>query len=177
MIFKKTPLKGAWLIRPEPSVDKRGLFCRTFCEKEFAAKGLRTRYPQCNTSFNGKKGTLRGLHFQKPPHQEAKIVRCTAGKVFDVIVDLRKKSSTYLKWHGVILSAENRLSLYVPGGFAHGFLTLQDKSEVFYMMGREYHPESARGARWDDPAFGIKWPAPVRMVSRRDGAYPDYKSR
>ena len=116
------------------------------------------------------------MHYQKAPHEEAKIVRCTAGEVFDVIVDLRKDSQTYLKWHGVVLSAENRLALYIPAGFAHGFLTLKDRSEVFYMMGEEYHPEAAAGVRWDDPAIGIEWPAPVRVVSNKDKTYEYLKN-
>lgn len=173
MRFQKTPLIDSLLIIPEPAIDGRGLFARTYCHKTFLAKGLHAQYPQCNTSYNEKKGTLRGLHYQKEPFMEPKIIRCTAGQIFDVIVDLRKNSKTYLKWHGTELTAENRYALYVPAGFAHGFLTLSDKSEVFYMIGEEYHPEATAGIRWNDPALGIKWVAPVKMVSARDNSFPN----
>ncbi|OGS35850.1 MAG: dTDP-4-dehydrorhamnose 3,5-epimerase [Elusimicrobia bacterium RIFOXYB2_FULL_49_7] len=158
MIFTETPLKGAYLISPEPSIDKRGLFARTYCEKEFKARGLQTYFPQCNTSYNTKKGTLRGMHYQQAPYEEVKLVRCTAGEVFDVIVDLRHDSSTYLTWHSAILSAENRKAFYIPKGCAHGFLTLDDGVELHYMMGEEYHADLACGVRWDDPALKIQWP-------------------
>lgn len=175
MLFTETPIQGAYLLTPELLQDERGLFARTFSEEEFAAHGLHTHFPQCNTSQSPKKGTLRGMHYQAAPHQEVKIVRCTAGSIYDVVVDLRSDSRTFLQWHGETLSADNRCALYIPVGCAHGFLTLTDDSEVLYMMGHPYHPESARGVRWNDPALAIVWPGPVKVISERDAGYPDYK--
>jgi dTDP-4-dehydrorhamnose 3,5-epimerase len=166
--FDETPLRGAWLIELDRHEDERGLFARTF-DREVA---------QCNTSFNARAGTLRGMHFQADPHGEPKLVRCTRGAVWDAIVDLRPESPTHRRWFGAELTAANGRALYVPVGIAHGFQTLEDESEVLYMMGNEYVPESARGVRWDDPAFGIEWPEPPpggRTISQRDAAYPDIR--
>src|SRR5262245_52591359 len=173
MIFQETPLAGAFVIELEPHADERGFFARTFCEREFAAHGLATRYPQANTSFNRKAGTLRGMHWQAAPHGEAKLVRCTSGAIFDVIVDLRRRSPTRLRWFGAQLDARNRSALYVPQGFAHGFLTLEPDTEVSYLMSESHHPDAARGMRFDEPRIGIAWPARPALVSPRDLAYPD----
>ena len=174
MRFVSLPLPGAFLIEPEPISDDRGFFARIFCREEFAAHGLDHELVQCSVSFNKRKGTLRGMHYQKPPHEETKLVRCTMGAIRDVIVDLRRDSLTYLRWAGVDLSAENRSTLYVPRGFAHGFVTLADNSEVFYQMSRFFEPGSAAGVRWNDPAFGIEWPGDVSVISDRDRNYPDF---
>jgi len=151
--------------------DERGFFARSFCQREFEAQGLNPRLAQCNVSFNHRRGTLRGLHFQAKPHEEAKLVRCTRGAIWDVAVDLREGSPTRLRWHAVELNAENRLGLYVPEGFAHGFQTLADDTEVLYQMSEFYHPELARGVRWDDPNLGIRWPLPDPILSERDRGY------
>jgi len=169
--FHPTPLAGAFVVEPERREDERGFFARSFCESEFRAQGLNPAVAQCNVSWNRRKGTLRGLHFQSKPHEEAKLVRCTRGAIWDVIVDLREGSATRHRWHAAELSAENRRALYVPRGFAHGFQTLADDSEVLYQMSEFYHPESSRGLRWDDPVFGISWPLPDPIVSPRDRAY------
>jgi dTDP-4-dehydrorhamnose 3,5-epimerase len=168
MRFADTGLEGAFLIEPERLQDERGYFARLYCEREFSARGLETRFVQCSTSFNRRRGTLRGLHYQAPPHEEAKTVRCTRGAIYDVIVDLRGDSRTYRSWYGVELSAENGCVLYVPKGFAHGFQTLLDDSEVFYQISEFYVPEAARTARWDDPAVGIRWPFTPTVMSARD---------
>jgi len=175
VIFKELPLAGAFLIEPERIGDERGFFARTWCRREFEARGLSTEIVQCNVSFNPKKGTLRGMHYQAPPHEEVKIVRCTMGSVYDVIVDLRPDSPTRRKWVGLELTGENRRMLYVPKGFAHGFLTLVDNAEVFYQISEFYHPESARGVRWDDPALGIRWPQAPQVMSERDRSYADFR--
>ena len=175
MIFEETILKGAYLIKPERLEDERGFFARMWCRREFEAHGLGTALVQCNVAFNASMGTLRGMHFQVAPYEEAKLVRCTMGTIYDVIVDLRKNSPTYLRHFGEVLSAENRIMLYVPEGFAHGFITLEDRTEVFYQMSAFYDFESARGVRWNDPAFGIRWPAEVRVISERDRSYPDFR--
>jgi dTDP-4-dehydrorhamnose 3,5-epimerase len=173
MKFVETELKGAFIVEPEPLEDERGFFTRLFCEQEFSAQRLETRFVQCSISFNHRKGTLRGMHYQAPPHEEAKIVRCTAGAIYDVIIDLRQESATYGKWTGVELSAGNRRMLYVPQGFAHGFQTLEDNSEVFYQISQFYDPHSARTARWDNPEFGIRWPlAPTSMSDGDAEPYP-----
>jgi dTDP-4-dehydrorhamnose 3,5-epimerase len=172
--FSEVGLPGAYQVEIEGHEDERGFFARTFCEVEFAAHGLATRYPQCNLSYNRKAGTLRGMHYQAAPHREAKLVRCVSGAIYDVIVDLRAESLTRLRWVGVELDAQARTALYVPEGFAHGFLTLQKDSEVFYQMGAVHVPEAARGFRWDDPAFGIEWPFPPRTISERDRTYRDF---
>ncbi|GAB4293621.1 MAG: dTDP-4-dehydrorhamnose 3,5-epimerase [Oscillatoriaceae cyanobacterium] len=176
MIFLETKLKGAYLIETEPVTDDRGCFARTFCEQEFAAKGLKTHLVQCNISFNHKKGTLRGMHYQIAPYQEAKLVRCTKGAIYDVIIDIRPDSPTFKQWSAAELTADNRRLVYIPEGFAHGFQTLEDNTEVFYQMAEFYHPESARGIRWDDPAFGIEWPSEASVISPKDTSYPLYMS-
>ncbi|MGB5878758.1 MAG: dTDP-4-dehydrorhamnose 3,5-epimerase [Thermoanaerobaculia bacterium] len=176
MIFLETPLAGAFVIDIEPHEDERGFFARTFCQEEFEAHGLDSTFVQSSVSFNRQRGTLRGMHFQAPPHEESKVVRCTAGAIYDVIVDLRPLSPTFVQWHAVTLSAENRTMFYIPGGFAHGFLTLEDNTEVLYQMSEFYYPDSARGVRWDDPAFGIEWPVEPTAISDRDQSYPDFAS-
>lgn len=174
MNFLPTKLNGAYIVEPELLEDERGSFARTFCQNEFREHGLKDIFVQCNISLNKKKGTLRGMHYQAPPHDEAKLVRCTAGAVCDVIVDLRRTSPTYRQWISVELTAANRRALYVPEGFAHGFQSLCEDSELFYQMSEFYHPESARGFRWDDAAFAIHWPLAVSRLSQSDRDYPDY---
>jgi len=174
MHIHPTELEGVLEIRVAPHGDERGLFARTYDEALFAKLGLPTRWPQCNTSWNRRRGTLRGLHYQAAPRPEPKLVRCTQGRVFDVAVDLRPSSPGFRRWAGVELSAEARNALFIPAGFAHGFLTLEDGSEVFYQMGESYVPELARGVRWNDPAFAIAWPAEPEVLSERDAAYPDF---
>ncbi len=174
MIFRATSLAGAYVIEGERLEDERGFFARSFCRREFEVQGLVPDLVQCNISFNRRRGTLRGLHYQAAPHEEPKLVRCTLGRVHDVTVDLRPESETFKKHLAVTLSSENRTMLYVPAGLAHGFLTLEDDSEVFYQMAEFYHPASARGVRWDDPAFGIEWPAEPTVISERDRSYPDF---
>jgi dTDP-4-dehydrorhamnose 3,5-epimerase len=170
--FEPTPLRGAFVVALERVEDERGFFARSYCEAEFRARGLNPAVAQCNVSWNRRKGTLRGLHFQAEPHEEAKLVRCTRGAIWDVIVDLRAGSPTRLRWHAVELSADNRLALYVPEGFAHGFQTLQDDSEVLYQMAESYRPELARGVPWNDPKLGIAWPLADPILSARDRSYP-----
>jgi dTDP-4-dehydrorhamnose 3,5-epimerase len=174
MIFTETRLQGAYLIEPELRQDERGFFARTWCQNEFAIKSLPTQWVQCNISFNRQRGTLRGLHFQTAPYEEAKLVRCTMGGIYDVIVDLRVDSPTFGQWLAVELTAQNRLMLFIPTGFAHGFQTLADEVEVFYQMSAFYAPECARGVRWDDPAFQISWPVERRIISERDRSFPDF---
>jgi len=174
MLFFETQLKGAFLIEAEEFVDERGVFARTFCQKEFEAHNLNTRTAQCSISFNKSRGTLRGMHYQIPPYRETKLVRCTMGAIFDVIIDLRPGSPTFAQHFAVILSAQNRKTVYVPEGLAHGFQTLQDKSEVNYQMSEFYSPAHARGVRWDDPVFGIQWPESPRIILERDQNYPDF---
>ena len=173
MKFIETPLPGVWVIELEEIGDERGWFARTVDAEEFRARGLNPDVAQCNASFNARRGTLRGMHYQADPHGESKLVRCLRGAIFDVAVDLRPDAETYRDWHGVELSAENRRAFYIPAGLAHGFQTLTDETEVLYQMGNPYVPEAARGVRWDDPAFGIEWPEPAgeRIVSERDRAY------
>ncbi len=172
MIFTGSKLKGAYIIDVERREDERGFFGRTFCQNEFSAHGLKVNVAQCNISFNKKRGTLRGMHFQIAPRAEAKLVRCTRGKIWDVMIDLRPDSPTRYQWEAVELSAENRRALYIPEGFAHGFQTLEDDSEVFYQMYEFYSPEHASGVRWDDPAFGIIWPLSNPVMSEKDRSYP-----
>lgn len=174
MIFTETKLKGAFIVDIELIEDQRGFFARSFCRKEFGALGLKTEIAQCNISFNKKKGTLRGMHFQVHPKSEAKLVRCTRGKIYDVIIDLRIDSLTYCQWVAVELSSVNARAIFIPEGFAHGFQTLEDNSEVFYQMFEFYAPDYARGVRWDDPAFGISWPLPNPIISEKDMSYPSY---
>ena len=174
MIFRETSLKGAYIIEPDKLEDERGFFARVFCKEEFEARGLNPNLVQCSISFNKRKGTLRGMHYQVAPYQEAKLVRCTMGAIYDVILDLRVDSSTYMKWLSVELTAENRQMLYIPKGLAHGFQTLEDNSEVFYQMSEVHHPSSARGVRWDGPGIGITWPLPNPIVSDNDRSFPDF---
>jgi dTDP-4-dehydrorhamnose 3,5-epimerase len=174
VIFTPTNLPGAYLIEPERREDERGFFARTWCAEEFAAHGLADRCVQCNVSFNRYRGTIRGMHYQRPPHAEAKLVHCTRGAIHDVILDLRADAPTCGQWIAVELNADNHRMLYVPEGFAHGFQTLTDATEVFYQMAECYDPECAAGVRWDDPAFGIAWPLPPAVMSARDRQYADY---
>lgn len=174
MIFSPTALPGAFVIEPERREDERGFFARTWCAREFEAHTLVTRLAQCSVSYNKRKGTLRGMHYQAAPHQETKLIRCTAGAIHDVIIDLRPASPTFKRHFGVTLSAENRRMLYVPVGFAHGFQTLLDDTEVFYQISEYYSAEHSRGVRWNDPAFGIAWPDDDRTISGRDREYPDF---
>jgi len=175
ILFRETELPSAYIIEPQRFEDERGFFARTWCRKEFSSHGLNPKIAQISLSYSPLKGTLRGMHYQAKPHQEAKLIRCTRGAIFDVIIDLRKTSPTYLKHIAVELNSENRLMLYAPEGFAHGFLTLQDGTEVLYQMSEFYHPESQRGVRWDDPAFQIRWPFRPTVISERDATYPDYE--
>jgi dTDP-4-dehydrorhamnose 3,5-epimerase len=173
--FVPLPLAGAFVIEIDPIEDERGFFARTFCIDEFREQGLEPCIAQCSISFNKRKGTLRGLHYQAPPHQEAKIVRCIRGAIHDVIVDLRLDSATYRRWAAVDLTAENRRAVYVPKHFAHGFQTLADASDVHYEISERFVPEAGRGLRWNDPAFAIEWPIGDPIVSPRDAGYPDYR--
>jgi dTDP-4-dehydrorhamnose 3,5-epimerase len=174
MIFTETKLKGACIIEIESREDERGFFARSWCEDEFKKHGLNPRLVQCNISFNKKRGTLRGMHYQVAPFAEAKVVRCTMGSIYDVIIDLRPDSPTFKQWVSVELTAENRRALYVPEDFAHGFQALSDNTEVFYQMSEFYHPECARGIRWNDPAFGIEWFSVPCIISRQDNEYADF---
>jgi dTDP-4-dehydrorhamnose 3,5-epimerase len=177
MMFQELALQGAYLIEPERQEDSRGFFARTWCRREFEALGLEVRLEQCSVSFNTLRNTIRGMHYQAAPHGEVKLVRCTRGAVFDVIVDLRPASPTFGKWASAGLDESNRRALYIPAGFAHGFQTLADGTEVFYQMCGTFEPSAARGVRWDDPAFAIDWPpADSRVISDRDRAYPDFRS-
>jgi dTDP-4-dehydrorhamnose 3,5-epimerase len=174
VIFWETKLPGAFVIEPERHDDDRGFFARTFCREEFVTRGLNPNVAQCDVSFNKRKGTLRGMHYQVAPTAEAKLVRCTAGAIFDVIIDIREYSTTFRQHLAVELSAGTGKMLYVPEGFAHGFQTLVDNTEVFYQMSHPYAPECARGVRWDDPSFGIEWPSAERIILERDRNYPDF---
>lgn len=176
MKFSPTALAGACIIDIEPVPDERGFFARSWCREEFAKHGLNPDLAQCSISFNKKHGTLRGMHYQAKPHEETKVVRCTRGAIYDVIVDLRPESSTFRKWIAVELSADNRRMLYIPAGLAHGFQSLTDDTEVFYQISTFYHPEFARGARWNDPAFDIEWPVTERVISDKDRQYPDFSA-
>ncbi len=172
MKFQESPLAGAYTIEMERLEDERGFFARSFCAEEFAARGLTVVMPQSSVSFNARRGTLRGLHYQAEPHAEDKLVRCTAGAIYDVIVDLRPDSASVRRWFGVELSAANHRSLFIPKGLAHGFLTLRDDTEVLYMISVPHAPGFERGVRWNDPAIGISWPAAPSIVSARDAAHP-----
>jgi dTDP-4-dehydrorhamnose 3,5-epimerase len=171
MHFSPLAVDGSWLVEPEPQPDERGLFARIWCAREFREHGLCASFVQSSVSFNDVAGTLRGMHYQAEPNGEVKLVRCTAGSIFDVIVDLREASKTYLKWCAATLSGENRSALYIPQGCAHGFITLEERSEVVYEISEFYHPESARGVRWNDPALAIQWPRAPARISARDAAY------
>lgn len=175
MKFTKTKLEGAYIIDTEKKEDERGFFARTFCAEEFSINGLPVNFVQANTSFNNKKGTLRGMHFQKAPYEEDKLIRCTKGSVFDVIIDLRKDSPTYKQWFGTELSEGNRRSLFVPKGFAHGYLTLEDNSEVTYLVTQFYTPNADSGVRFNDLVFNIEWPILPTVISEKDKNHPDFK--
>ena len=175
MIFKETKLKGAYIIELEPLEDERGFFARSFCQKEFEEHGLNFSIVQCNLSYNKKKGTLRGMHYQVAPYEEAKLVSCLRGAIYDVIIDLRDYSPTYCQCFAAELTAEDYRMLYVPAGFAHGFQTLEGNAVVFYQMSEFYHPECARGVRWNDPAFGIDWPISKKIISKKDLAFQDFQ--
>jgi dTDP-4-dehydrorhamnose 3,5-epimerase len=172
MIFTESPLPGAFLVDLQASADERGFFARAYCAEEFAAQGLGIELRQCSVSYNTRKGTLRGLHYQRAPHEEHKLVRCTAGAIFDVIVDIRPHSAHYRRWFGTALTAQNRRSLFIPPGFAHGFMTLSDEAEVYYMISVAHAPGFEQGFRWSDPAFAIEWPMAPAVISPRDAAYP-----
>jgi dTDP-4-dehydrorhamnose 3,5-epimerase len=174
VIFETLTLPGAFLLKPERIADDRGFFARMFCSRTFSERGLSPEFRQCSISFNAEKHTLRGMHFQAPPHEEAKLVRCTRGASHHVVLDLRKNSKTYLASASVTLSAENRNLLYAPKGVAHGFITLEPDTEIFYQISTDYVPEAARGVRWDDPAFQIDWPYDPAVISQRDQEFPDF---
>ena len=173
MRFRPTPLGGAVVVELERHEDDRGFFARTYCDREFAAAGLPTAWPQQNLSHNNRAGTLRGMHYNAAPHHEAKLVRCVNGAIWDAVVDLRPGSPTRLQWFGVEISAEAGNALYVPEGFAHGFITLRDQTDVYYLMGKLFQGAVARGFRWNDPRIGIAWPAEPRVIADRDRTYPD----
>lgn len=174
MLFKKTGIDGVAEIQMERKTDERGFFARTWCRHEFEQAGLNPDLAQCSISYNPHKHTLRGMHYQMAPYDEAKLVRCTRRAIYDVVVDLRPQSSTFKQWVGVTLTAEDRNMMYIPEGCAHGFLTLEDDCEVFYQMSQFYCADAARGVRWDDPAFGITWPAQPQLISERDRTYPEF---
>ena len=173
MRFVATPLADGYIVELDRLEDERGFFARSFCSAEFAAHELAASFPQCNVSYNARRGTLRGMHYQREPYAEAKVVRCTRGAIYDVIVDIRPGSPTFRRWFAVDLTADNRRMLYVPQGHAHGFQTLRDDSEVFYMMSETYHPEAAAGIRWNDAMLNVSWPLQNPIVSPKDMAYPD----
>ncbi len=172
MRFIPIPIVGAFVIEPELVADERGFFARTFCRDEFLAQGLNSNLVQCSVSFNRKKGTVRGMHYQTKPHEETKVVRCTQGGVYDVLADIRRDSPSFGRWCGISLTAENRRAVYIPEGVAHGFQTLCDDTEVFYQMSEFYKPELSTGFCWNDPVFDIVWPEPISLISARDMAYP-----
>jgi dTDP-4-dehydrorhamnose 3,5-epimerase len=177
VIFSEAGLTGAYVIDLERIEDERGFFARAWCERELTEHGLESRIAQCNVSFNYRKGTLRGMHFQRPPHEEVKLIRCIRGSLFDVIIDLRPNSADHKRWIGVELSASNRRMLYVPRGFAHGFQTLEDDTEVYYMVSEFYAPGAEGGVRWDDPVFGIEWPIHrPSEISEKDQHWPDFRA-
>jgi dTDP-4-dehydrorhamnose 3,5-epimerase len=177
MIFTETRLFGLYIIDLVRLEDERGYFARSWCQREFGEHSLNSRLVQCNISFNKKRGTLRGMHYQRAPYEEAKLVRCTKGALYDVVIDLRPISQTFKSWFAVELTSENHRALYVPEGFAHGFQTLTDNTEVFYQMSEFYHPESAKGIRWNDSEFGIEWPIEALVISEKDNSYPNWSSR
>jgi dTDP-4-dehydrorhamnose 3,5-epimerase len=174
IVFKETKLKGGYVIEPEKFEDHRGLFARSFSQEEFAQHGLRSQFVESGISFNHRKHTVRGMHWQAPPNEQAKLVRCTRGAIFDVMIDLRPDSPTYKQWFGQELTAQNRLMLYIPEGFAHGYQSLADDTEMFYLLSGAYAPASERGVRWNDPAFAIAWPETERIIlNERDRTFPD----
>lgn len=175
MQFHSTPIADVFIVDVEPIEDSRGFFARAWCSREFQEQGLKNTIAQCNLSYNYKQGSIRGMHYQLPPHEEVKMVRCISGAIFDVVIDLRKDSPTYKKWFGAELSAANYKMLYVPEGFAHGYQTLEKDSVVFYQVTEYYQPGAERGVRWDDPVFNIAWPLPLSEISDKDKSYPDFK--
>ena len=175
MIFHETCLPGVFELDLEPHIDERGFFARTWCRQEFGLYGLNANLVQCNISFNAREGTLRGMHYQEAPYREAKTVRCTKGAIYDVVLDLRPKSPMFTKWVAFTLTDANRKMVYIPEGCAHGFVTMEGNTELFYQMSEFYHPESARGVRWNDPAFQISWPIDVKVISERDRTYPNFE--
>ena len=176
MVITETRLKGAFVIELEPIEDVRGFFARAWSDREFETAGLTARFVETNVSFNNRKGTLRGMHFQAPPHEQVKLVRCTRGAIFDALIDLRPESPTYKQWFAHELTADNRLMLYIPEGFAHGLQTLQDDTRVNYLISKFHVPGAADGARYNDPAFPVKWPLPVTTIAEKDLAWPDFKA-
>ena len=174
MNFGETKLRGAYIVELETLEDERGFFARSYCREEFEEHGLVPGVVQANLSFNGQMGTIRGMHYQIAPHEEAKLVRCTRGSLYDVIIDLKPHSSTYMQWFGIELTAANYRMLYVPENFAHGFQTLEDNTEVTYQVSESYHPTAERGVRYNDPAFGIRWPIPASVISEKDGNWPGF---
>ncbi|MDQ6962309.1 MAG: dTDP-4-dehydrorhamnose 3,5-epimerase [Mariprofundaceae bacterium] len=174
MIIEGTSLSGSYVVMPEKIKDERGFFARNFCQKEFDKIDLNTDWVQSNISFNSKEGTVRGMHYQKDPYSEVKLVRCTMGAIYDVIIDLRCNSATYKQSFGIKLSSDNRKALYIPKGFAHGFQTLANNTEVLYQMSTYYAPEAARGIRWNDPLFNISWPLPISSITEKDELYESY---
>lgn len=177
MIFTELDISGVFLVELELHSDDRGFFARIWCQEEFKKRGLNDRLVQCSVSFNAKKGTLRGMHYQVAPYREAKLIRCSRGAIYDVAIDLRPESPTFKRHVGVELSDQNHKMLYVPEGFAHGFITLRDETEVLYHISEFWSPAHARGVRWNDPAFGIKWPAQPQIIADRDREYPDFTKR
>jgi dTDP-4-dehydrorhamnose 3,5-epimerase len=175
MLFQEAKIAGVFEVQLERRTDERGFFARSWCRDEFECAGLNSSLAQCSISYNPRQGTLRGMHYQAAPYAEAKLVRCTRGAIFDVVIDLRSQSPTYRQWAGFTLTAANRDMVYIPEGCAHGFLTLEDDSEIFYQISEFYNAESARGVRWDDPAFGIVWPTKPQLISERDRTYPDFE--
>lgn len=176
MRFEETPLRGAFVVEAQPVDDERGFFARLFCRQEFGEQGLESDFVQCSVSFNARRGTLRGMHYQRPPHDEAKLIRCTVGAIFDAVVDIRPDSPTRGRWFATELSARNRRMLYVPKGFAHGFQTLEDSSEVLYFISTYYAPDASAGFLWNDPDIGIPWPAvEKRVISDRDLCLPVWR--
>jgi dTDP-4-dehydrorhamnose 3,5-epimerase len=175
MKFVDTELAGVHVIDIEPLTDERGMFARSWCQREFSEEGLTTSVSQCSLSFNPIKGTLRGMHYQGPPNAETRIVRCTRGAAFDVVIDLRRESASYKRWFGVLLTEENHRMIYIPEGIAHGFITIEPNTELFYQISTPYAAESVRGIRWNDPAFGVVWPLDPAVISQRDATFPDFK--
>ena len=177
MRFRESPLAGLFVIDVEPAEDDRGFFARTYCAAAFVERGLDPAVAQSSIAYSARKGTLRGMHYQRAPHAETKLIRCTRGAVHDVAIDLRPDSPTFRRWFAAELTAANRRMLYIPEGFAHGYLTLEDETEISYQMSTPYHPEAAEGVRWDDPAFAITWPIEVAVIAERDRDYPDFAAR
>lgn len=176
MRFEPTAVDGMFVVQPEPREDERGWFARTWCDIEARAHGLEPKWVQCSISYNARRGLIRGLHYQRPPYEETKLVRCTSGSIHDVVVDLREESPTLGRYHAVVLSAANRLAVYVPAGCAHGFQVLEDGSEVFYQISEFYAPDHAAGVRWNDPTLDIQWPLPVTSMSERDQTLPYFRA-